>query len=392
MLAVLELVRAALKVRGTSASWNLHLDKLSFERDSDGGAKKQSLDSVLRSYAAAGTQTHLADACKRQRTFRGLLRSQLGANYREVTLINTTRLLLHLGRTSVQENVGLASERTTGLPVIPGSGVKGIVSTWACWEANLQADGALPETIAKPNQDRTRFSSTAEHILGSNAETGSEAAGEVVFLGGFPITPPKLVLDILTPHAGGNPLPNPFLALDPGTRWIFPLLARARQGDAGTLLQQAEAWLIEALTQVGLGAKTAAGYGRFRPLTTAEVQRLETERLAGIAAEVVKQKAIEQERKRLTEAVAKQKAAEALDKQKADELALLSPDERAYVEYVRGVTDWTAPAREIAIKSHAEKHWILRYFRTDNGQTEIARWPRNDKASKRLQNLKDAGL
>jgi CRISPR-associated protein Cmr6 len=292
----------------------------------------------------------------------------------------------------VLENVGLASERSTGLPVIPGTGIKGIVSTWACWEANLQADGALPETIAKCDQDRARFSSMAERILGSNAESGSEAAGGIVFLGGFPVTPPTLVLDILTPHARGNPLPNPFLALDPGTRWIFPLLARPRQGDAGKLLQQAEDWLIEALTQVGLGAKTAAGYGRFRLLTTAETAQLETERQAGIAAKAVKQKGIEQEQTRLAAEDAKRAAAEALAKQKVEREALLSPEELAYTKYAEKVTDWTAPAREIAAKSETEKQWILRYFRSEQGRAEIARWPRNDKATKRIQNLKDAGL
>src|ERR1039457_1972446 len=186
MLAVLEPVREALQKRGASASWNLQLDKLSFEHSSgDTGAKKQALDAARRSYGDPRTQAHLTDACERQRAFRVLLRSQHGADYREVMLINSTRLLLHLGRASVLENVGLASERSTGLPVIPGTAVKGLLSTWACWEANLLPDGALPETIAKRDQDRARFSSLPERILGSNAESGSTAGGEIIFLGGF---------------------------------------------------------------------------------------------------------------------------------------------------------------------------------------------------------------
>ena len=130
MLAVLEPVREALQKRGASASWNLQLDKLSFERSSgDTGAKKKSLDDARRSYGDSRTQAHLTVACERQRAFRVLLRSQHGADYREVMLINSTRLLLHLGRASVLENVGLASERSTGLPVIPGTAIKGILST-----------------------------------------------------------------------------------------------------------------------------------------------------------------------------------------------------------------------------------------------------------------------
>lgn len=391
MLAVLEPVREALQKRGASASWNLQLDKLSFERSGDTGAKKLSLDAVRRSYVEARTQTHLIDACKRQRAFRDLLGARHSKDYREVTLINSTRLLVHLGRASVLENVGLATERSTGLPMIPGTAVKGILSTWACWEANLLPDGALPETISKPKQDRARFTSLAERIFGSNAESGSTASGEIIFLGGFPATPPKLVLDILTPHERGNPLPNPFLAIDPGTRWVFPLLARPRHGDANNLLQQAADWLIEALTQVGLGAKTAAGYGRFRVLAAVETAQIEAERQAVIAADAAKQKAAEQDRAKLAAEEAKRSAVEAIAKQKAERLALLSPEERAYAEYVEKVTDWTAPAREIATHSESEKQWILRYFRTPQGQALLKTWT-NDKGKKRIQNLKDAGL
>jgi CRISPR type III-B/RAMP module RAMP protein Cmr6 len=391
MLAVLEPLRAGLQARGASASWNLLHDKLSFERNGDTGAKKKSLELAHRSYADPRTQAHLTDACKRHRVFRDLLQTRHGADYKEALLVNSTRLLLHLGRTSVLENVGLATERTSGLPIIPGTAVKGIISTWACWEANLLPNGALPETIAKRDQDRERFGSLAECILGSNVEGGSVAAGEIVFLGGFPVTPPRLVLDILTPHERGNPLPNPFLALDSGTRWIFSLLVRPRHGDAGKLLQQAATWLIEALTQVGLGAKTAAGYGRFRLLTGTEVAQYEAERQEVITAEATRQQAAEQERTRLAAQDAKRAAADAIAKQKAERLALMSPEDRAYAEFVEKIPDWTAPAREIGTKSEAEKQHILRFFRSPEGQSLLKTWT-NDKGKKRIQNLRDAGL
>ena len=89
--------------------------------------------------------------------------------------------------------------------------------------------------------------------------------------------------------------------------------------------------------------------------------------------------------------VAKRAGAEALAKQKAERLARLSPEERAYAEYVDRVADWTAPAREIAAKPEAEKQHILRFFRTSEGQALLKTWT-NDKGKKRIQNLKDAGL
>jgi CRISPR type III-B/RAMP module RAMP protein Cmr6 len=390
MLAALKPVNEALQKRRASASWNLQLDKLSFERDGDAGAKKSALKKCCSSYTHDQTHKHLVRSCERQWSFRALLRRRYGALYYEVSLINCTRLLLHLGRASVLENVGLASERSTGLPIVPGTAVKGIVSTWACWEANLPPDGVLPETIAKRDRDREHFTGLAARVLGANAERGSDAAGEIIFLSGIPVTPPKLALDILTPHEHGNPLPNPFLAVDPGTNWIFPLLARPRQGGGNELLQQAADWLTEALTQVGLGAKTAAGYGRFRQLTADETAQRRAEEQAAIAAEAARQKAAEQERARCAAEEAKRASAEASAKRKADLLALLSPDDRAYAEYVDKVTDWTTLAREIATKPEPEKQWILRFFRTE-GQPILKTWT-NEKGKKRIQNLKNAGL
>jgi CRISPR type III-B/RAMP module RAMP protein Cmr6 len=383
MLAVLKPISEALRQRGASASWNLHLDKLSFERDGVSGAKNRALAASRDSYADKRTREHLVRFCERQQSFRELLRCRHGAHYQDIYLVNCSRLLLHLGRGSVLENVGLACERITGLPCIPGTAVKGIVSTWACWEANLLPDGALPVTIAERDRDRDRFASLAERILGSNTECGSTAAGEIIFLGGVPVTPPKLVLDILTPHERGNPLPNPFLALEAGTQWAFSLLSRPRHGGGNELLRQAANWLTEALIQIGLGSKTAAGYGRFRPLTAEEREQRDAEAQAAIAAEADRQEAAQREAAR----IAKEEAAA---KERADRLARLSPEDRAYAEYVAKVTDWTPLARDIATKPESEKQWILRYFRTD-GQALLKTWT-NEKGKKRIQNLKDAGL
>lgn len=391
MPAVLEPIRAALKTRKASASWNLHLDKLSFERNQETGTKKVSLDSIRQSYADPRTQNHLLDACKRHRTFRDLLRHCHGMNYREIILVNSSRLLMHLGRASVLENVGLACERSTGLPVIPGSAVKGIVSSWACWEANLLADGTLPASIPRKKQERAHFISPAEQILGSNAETGSISAGEIAFLGGFPIMPPKLVLDILTPHEKGTTLPNPFLALDPGTRWVFPLVSHSRRGGDDELLTQTASWVIDALTQVGIGAKTAAGYGRFRILSAEEAAQEEIEQAAAVAAEKAKLKAAEAAASRLEAQKVKQAADEAEAKKKAAYLASLAPEDLAYAQYVETVTDWVAQAREIGSKPPIQKQHIVRFFRTPEGQHLLNSWV-NEKGKQRIQNLKEAGL
>lgn len=391
MLANLKPVAEALEARQkSSASWNLHLDKLSFERGRESGAKSRALQAVCRSYTNA--RTHLAKACNRRLVLVEALRARPGLAYREVRLVNIARLLLHLGRASVWENVGLYCERTTGLPLIPGTAVKGILSSWTCWEANLLPTGALPPIIVKTDQDRAQFPNKfVKRILGSNTEGGSTGAGEVICLGGWPVSPPKLALDILTPHEQRSPLPNPFLALDPDTIWIFPLLARPGADDSEKLLETAKDWLEDALTQVGLGAKTAAGYGRFRRLTEEDTVKLEKARNEALTGE---RQARESARASHADSARKEPkdAAKAAEEQgKAARRAILSPEDRAYEEFVEKIGDGTAAARDIASKSDSEKRQILRYFRSQEGTVVLKTW-RNDKGKKRIQNLKDAGL
>jgi hypothetical protein len=98
----------------------------------------------------------------------------------------------------------------------------------------------------------------------------------VVFVGGFPVTPPNLGLDIVNPHHEPNGqekqnlTPNAFLCVEPGTKWTFAFYARSGAADAAKLLETTSGWLTQALTQLGIGAKIAAGYGRFRLLNQAD--------------------------------------------------------------------------------------------------------------------------
>jgi CRISPR type III-B/RAMP module RAMP protein Cmr6 len=169
----------------------------------------------------------------------------------------------------VLENVGLYSERTTGLPLIPGSAVKGVLSTWACWEANQLDDGSFLDPQQWQTQRSVYAADHAHRVFGSDAESGSESAGEVIFLGACPAAVPILALDIVNPHhdSTGRDLtrltPSVFLCLEAGIAWDFTFLVRACTPDAADLLNTTATWLCECLAQVGLGAKTAAGYGRF---------------------------------------------------------------------------------------------------------------------------------
>jgi CRISPR-associated protein Cmr6 len=177
----------------------------------------------------------------------------------------------------VLENVGLCADRTTGLPLIPGTAIKGVLSTWACWEANQKSDGSFNEGSAFVLQRKQFPTHIARRVFGDDSKDGSEHAGEVIFVGGFPVTPPKLGLDIVNPHHESdgknkrNLTPNVFLCVEPGTKWQFVFYLRPGAENAALLLKATTDWLIEALTQLGIGAKTAAGYGRFRKPNEADL-------------------------------------------------------------------------------------------------------------------------
>jgi CRISPR type III-B/RAMP module RAMP protein Cmr6 len=259
--------------------------------------------------------------------------------------------------------------------VIPGTALKGVLSTWTCWEANLNEDAGFNEGDAfRPH--RSQFNSPdAKSILGDDSKNGSEHAGLIIFVGGFPAEPlklPRLEPDIVTPHPDdgrGRILPNVFLAWAPDTLWHFALFARPGTAAAFDLLKQTECWLTEVLTATGIGAKTAAGYGRFRLPTDDERERIR--RL---------------DNERLTAARRRQEEVEANAKRKQ-----LPPEDRAYAEYVASQKDWVAAARDISIKPDEERHWILRYFRSDVGQALLKTWT-SDKGKKRSEALRKAGL
>lgn len=356
-------------------SWHLALDKFPFnldrketpsltkpdDRNKEQTVKSARLEEIRKLYASA--KPELQQAVEHHQRFLAQLARQHGPRFRRVPLVNSARLLLHLGRSSVLENVGLYCDRTTGLPVIPGTAVKGVVSTWGCWEANASRD--------EFSTRRSVLGGDLVEVLGANPaqDTGaSDSAGGVVFLGGFPQAVPILELDILTPHpleGRGRITPSPFLAIQPDTRWDFVLLATPRVDleKARYLLNSGVQWLTEALTQIGLGAKTATGYGIFRELADTEHQK-DKQRFDSLLADL---------------------AAKATE-------AAMAPEERAYHQFLQSVSDWTVLARDIGKKSEVEKAYILRFFRSEQGQSLIKRWPKNDKAKARIAALKQAGL
>ena len=69
--------------------------------------------------------------------------------------------------------------------------------------------------------------------------------------------------DGVKPADNQNPNPVFFLTVAPGSELEFALLCRRRSSEARAALERAEGWLRAGLSDLGAGAKTAAGYGYF---------------------------------------------------------------------------------------------------------------------------------
>ncbi|ANG62217.1 type III-B CRISPR module RAMP protein Cmr6 [Marinobacterium aestuarii] len=176
-----------------------------------------------------------------------------------------------MGNASPIEN-GFTWHPTLGTPYIPGSTVKGLVRAWAEAYTDLPSAeirrwfGSSARQVGMPAND----SPDGEKI------TEEHQAGELIFMDAIPLEPPQLSVDIMTPHMGkwyelghsqdkkailpGDwhaPVPVPFLVTREA-KFIFSIAPR--RGSTVDLAPVLHA-LEQALAWLGVGSKTAAGYG-----------------------------------------------------------------------------------------------------------------------------------
>ncbi len=396
-------IEALAKGHVEAPAWGLFLDKYSFERGSGDGErddeppKARALRDVRDLANSESLRGLLTAACDQKLRWLLALEEQVGKErFRDVLLVNESRLLVHLGRASVLENIGLCADRTTGLPWIPGTALKGVLSTWALWEGYFGRTGTLgeiqmppapggrsgetlPLTRAWVSSNGPDRSDLASRIFGDDSPTGSVKAGDVIFVGGFPDSCPKVGLDIVNPHYDEerdprtgraisvrdkrNLTPNLFLAIEPGTVWHFVVYTRPGVSSHTDLLRETERWLEEALTNLGIGAKTAAGFGRFRGLSTRET---------GTSSELKTQRRQALKRTR--------------------QLLAAAPEDRPYVEFTSSVKDWDAIVRDSAQFDASRKAHLKRFLATEEGQSLVTKWQGSRGGRRQIQRLQEAGL
>lgn len=213
------------------------------------------------------------------------------------TMWTESPLIIGLGAKGTLETA-LTLHPLYGFPYIPGSALKGIARAAAFFALaeKLGIEGVDNETFLKLKKTgkRTDLQKLAQALDEDEESKWPEslkaeqqvarhfrdlfgwrgAAGKVIFFDSVPARVPMIVGEVMTPHFAkyysgeGAPhdadKPNPIslLAVARGTEFNFAVGLRRGPQDMA-LRQSAENWLRSGLTEIGLGGKTAAGYGFF---------------------------------------------------------------------------------------------------------------------------------
>ncbi|MBW7877060.1 MAG: type III-B CRISPR module RAMP protein Cmr6 [Candidatus Cloacimonetes bacterium] len=162
-----------------------------------------------------------------------------------------SNLVSGLGRTNPIEN-GFVWHQTLGTPYIPGSSIKGAVRAWA------RESGLDDQKIIE--------------LFGAENSSDKPSKGSVIFFDALPTKQCTIMVDVMTPHYGPwyqngevpgdwhSPTPIPFLSVKPGASFLFLWKCKNK-----TDQDQVKNLVCDALLELGLGAKTSSGYGRFKP-------------------------------------------------------------------------------------------------------------------------------
>ena len=184
--------------------------------------------------------------------------------FKAVSLYTTyPGLLLGMGiehRLSKKEMLkfGFSFDHVTGLPYIPGSSIKGMLR--ACFPGDK-----------KPASESAEYESYIREILGKPEIDVYELKenvfeGRDVFLGAYPVVESDgklLAMDYITPHKDTLKGPNPlsFLKVKPNVRFVFGFLLEDYEDQVSA--EEKQNLFETLLLDMGIGAKTNVGFGRF---------------------------------------------------------------------------------------------------------------------------------
>jgi CRISPR-associated protein Cmr6 len=176
----------------------------------------------------------------------------------QFTLQAAAPIAIGLGNASPLE-IGITVHHTYGMPIIPGSALKGLCRRGA---RLLVKEGKLQQ-------------SAFDYLFGTGGKADA-AAGAVVFYDAWydpsSVKGKPFHRDVITVHHPqyygsrgkipptdfDDPNPVPFLVVKPGAQFFFALAATSKEW-----AEFAQKLLVWCLANLGVGAKTNAGYGYF---------------------------------------------------------------------------------------------------------------------------------
>jgi len=188
------------------------------------------------------------------------------------------RFVTGLGGHSVYET-GITLHHIYGVPYIPASSIKGVLRSWIIFKqfgSNSYNEEDLKGAEKRALQDKS-FCDLFGCITDSVYKEARQ--GLVTFFDAFPTEAPTIEPDIMNPHypswygGSGTPVdtdsPNPIFFLTvKNTPFQFILGTKAHDKEKYWNLENKEFWgktlknwLADALSEHGIGAKTAVGYG-----------------------------------------------------------------------------------------------------------------------------------
>lgn len=202
-----------------------------------------------------------------------------------VDLQTVDRLIVGLGSENVLET-GIRLHHTYGMPIIPGSALKGLAAhycdqVWGDRNSTAPSEDAL--AFRGPRREDRQNNHPAEPqgkfhrlLFGTTDDSGCITFHDAWLVPG---TPDPLKMDVMTPHHPkwldgtvaptdfDSPTPVPFLSVAGRFRvalaWQGPEHAEAKRWT-----QLACSLLKQALSEWGIGSKTTSGYGRLIPVAS----------------------------------------------------------------------------------------------------------------------------
>jgi CRISPR-associated protein Cmr6 len=205
---------------------------------------------------------------------------QQGYKTKSLTFKPEWRMVIGLGNESVYET-SMTLHHIYGIPYIPGSAIKGVVRNYIITE-KFQKDKNGQMDLENAEKNALLNDPGFCDIFGcpKNSYYNESRRGKIIFFDAFPVESPKITPDIMNVHYpeyyGGNKPPadyqnpNPifFLTVE-NTNFEFIIgikekdNSHIRQGEFSgkSLFSSIDECLKKALTDYGIGAKTAVGYG-----------------------------------------------------------------------------------------------------------------------------------